>query len=143
MPLLLEESAGQLMEVVPLVMRTIRSEMRSHRTPNLSVPQSRVLAHLDRQEGISLAALADFLGMTPPSASKLVQGLVARGLVVRQQSIRDRRQVRLGLTAAGQDRLELARRATLQRLAQMLVRLPLPERETLAEALRSLRVIFG
>ena len=38
-----KETARQVLEVVPLVMRTVRTEMRRHRAHHLSVPQFRTL----------------------------------------------------------------------------------------------------
>ena len=45
------ECAALLMDVVPLVMRRIRMEMRSQRMPSLSVPQLRALIYLYRKRG--------------------------------------------------------------------------------------------
>ena len=36
-----DDCAREVLEVVPLIMRAIRTDMRSHRTPDLSVPQFR------------------------------------------------------------------------------------------------------
>ena len=44
----LEESARKLLEVVPIIMQDIRSEMRSRRSIDLTVPQFRVLAFVNR-----------------------------------------------------------------------------------------------
>jgi hypothetical protein len=38
-----EELAALVMEAIPLVARTLRSEMRRHRGPSLTVPQFRGL----------------------------------------------------------------------------------------------------
>ena len=38
-----DECAHAILEVAPAIMRTIRTEMRSHRTPDLSIPQFRAL----------------------------------------------------------------------------------------------------
>ena len=70
-----EESASELLEVVPIVMRDIRSEMRSRSSPYLTVPQFRTLAFVSRHEGSSLLDVAIFMGLTPPSASGLVDVL--------------------------------------------------------------------
>src|SRR4051812_32248907 len=87
-------------------MRTIRTEMRRSRTPDLSVPQFRVLAFLSLHPGASLLQVADHIGITPPSASKIVEGLVGRKLLKRESSRRDRRHVELDLSPSGKRKLE-------------------------------------
>ena len=88
---LVEETAHQVLDVIPLVMRTIRSEFRSQRSTELSVPQFRTLAFLRNNDGASLSSLANHLGLTLPSMSKLVDGLVSRGFVARTEHQGDRR----------------------------------------------------
>ncbi len=102
MPVSPKESAGQLLGVMPLVMRAVRAEMRSHRTLGLSVPQFRALAFTHRHPGASLSAGAEHIGVTLPTMSRLVDGLVKRKLVVRRSHPGDRRRITLDLTAQGQ-----------------------------------------
>jgi DNA-binding MarR family transcriptional regulator len=137
-----EECAALLMEVVPLVMRSIRAEMRRHRA-DLSVPQFRTLAFLRKHEGASLSQVADHLGLMLPSVSKMVDGLVARELVTREDSPTDRRFVALALTEQGRSALEAARRDTRLQLARMLRALPSSERPTVVRAMEALRPVFA
>jgi DNA-binding MarR family transcriptional regulator len=137
-----ENCAREVLEVVPLVMGTIRGEMRQHRRSDLSVPQFRVLAYLDQHQGTSLSAVAEFIGLTLPSMSKLVDGLVARELVTRKMCEDDRRRMRLALTASGQSALQISRNGTQTRLSEALDGLSSAERETIAQAMRTLRRVF-
>ena len=82
-----DECARQILEIVPMVMRAIRTEIRSHRGSELSVPQFRVLIFLNRHEGASLSDIAEHLGLTLPSTSKMIDGLVARNMVTRQMDL--------------------------------------------------------
>jgi DNA-binding MarR family transcriptional regulator len=138
-----DECACEVLEVVPLVMRAIRSEMRSHRTPELSVPQFRALAFLGRHEGASLSDVAEHVGLTPPSMSKMVEGLVVRDLVVRQVSPSDRRRVTLTLTARGKSILESAHQGTVAHLTEKLAALSPEERATIVQAMQALRRAFA
>lgn len=138
-----EECAREILDVVPLVMRAIRAEMRSHRSPDLSVPQFRTLLYLQRHPGASLSALSDHLGLTPPSVSKLVNGLVGRGLVARQTSLVDRRRVMLLVTPSGAAILRAASQATQVRLAEALARLDEGKRTVVMDGMRALRTLFG
>lgn len=47
----LEECAHEILEVVLLIMRDIRTEFRRRRTFDLSVPQFRTLTFIDHQPG--------------------------------------------------------------------------------------------
>ncbi len=138
-----DECAALVGDVVPLVMRTIRAEMRSHRSPDLSVPQFRALGFLWRHPGASLSAVADHIGLTLPSVSKMIDRLVAHDLVVRKTAPGDRRRVCLELTPLGTSTLQAATDATRARLAHLLIELSPDERAIVVEAMRSLRRVFG
>ena len=134
--------AQEILEVVPLVMRTIRAEMRRHRAVDLSVPQFRTLAFIDRKADASLSDVAEHIGLTLPSMSKIVDGLVSRKLVTRQTAPEDRRRMTLALTARGQTALQSTRAATRACLAEDLMALSDRQRETIAQALEILRPVF-
>ena len=137
-----EECARQTLEVVPMVMRAIRTEMRSHRGSDLSVPKFRVLIFLNRHAGASLSDIAEHLGLTLPSMSKMIDGLVARNMVTRQMDTKDRRRVTLVLTALGRRAMQSAYNATESRLAERLVVLPASERGIIIKSMQVLESIF-
>jgi DNA-binding MarR family transcriptional regulator len=131
------------MEVVPRVMQHIRREMRSHRTPGLSVPELRTLVYLYRNEGASLSEVAEHIGLKLPSMSKTVEALVARKLVIRRALANDRRYISLRLSAHGLAELRRTRRITEARLAEALSVL-LPEQQArVVEALKLLGQVFA
>ena len=138
-----EECATQLLEVVPAIMRSIRAEMRSHRGVELSVPQFRTLAFLTAHSGSSLSDLAETIGLTLPSASKLVEGLVIRELVVRDPCIDDRRRVKLSLTQSGWATWHSTYEATQSFLAQLLLTLSDIDRVKISESLHLMRPLFA
>jgi MarR family transcriptional regulator for hemolysin len=137
------EGAALLMEVVPRVMQRIRLEMRSHRTPGLSVPELRTLIYLYRNKGVSLSEVAEHIGLKLPSMSKTIDALVARKLVIRRALAHDRRYVSLRLSAHGLAELRRTRRSTEARLAEALSAL-LPEQQArVVEALKMLGQVFA
>ena len=136
------DCAHEVLDVVPLVMRTIRTQMRQHRAADLSVPQFRALSYIDRNSGASLSAVAEHIGLTLPSMSKIVDGLVARKLVIRQTHPDDRRRMTLALTERGRSALESSREATRDCLAQTLGNLSSTDRLTIVAAMNLLRPIF-
>jgi DNA-binding MarR family transcriptional regulator len=142
MPASPADCAGHILETVPVVMRAIRNEMRSHRGSDLSVPQFRVLVYLNRHEEASLSDIAEHMGSTLPSMSKMVDNLVARELVTRHMDPADRRRVILAPTALGRTMRQSAHKATKSRLAERLAVLSPSERRSIAEAMQALKSIF-
>jgi DNA-binding MarR family transcriptional regulator len=138
-----DDVAGELIEVVPQVMQTLRSEFRRQRGPDLSVVQFRVLAYLNRHPGAALSAVADHVGLTLPSMSSQVTGLVGRELVNRSTSREDRRYVTLTLTPKGNAMLGAAIEGARANLAVQLKRLSPEERRTILQALALLRRVFA
>lgn len=130
------------MEAVPVVMRFIRRQMRAHGEPGLSVPQLRVLTLLGRRPGVSLSAVAAHLGVTPPTASSIVDRLVRRGLVVRAVAPDERRRLTLTLTREGAAGLDRARDAARTRIAAVLQQLSDADLETVRRGLRLMRDAF-
>lgn len=143
MPTTPEVCAQEMLDVVPQIMRAIRAEMRRHRTADLSVPQFRTLAFIDRGDQPSLSAVAEHIGLTLPSMSKIVDGLVARKLVTRETHPADRRRLVLALTRSGQTALATSRRATRACLAEDLATLSDAERANIVRALETLRPLFA
>lgn len=128
------DCSAQLLEVAPLVMRRIRSEMRHRTMPGLSIPQFRTLNYLWKRPGASLSDLAAFLGLALPSTSKLVQKLVVQKVVMRRAA-RDRRRIRLSVTEQGIAALALAQQETREQLADSLESLTPEELSTVSAAL--------
>jgi DNA-binding MarR family transcriptional regulator len=137
-----EESARELLEVVPIVMREIRSQMRSRGSLDLTVPQFRTLAFVNRNKGSSLCEVADHMGLTPPSASTLVDGLIERSMMTREEHPDDRRRVRLAVTSRGQAILEASTRGTMTYLAKKLNSISADDREVIVKAMETLRSVF-
>jgi DNA-binding MarR family transcriptional regulator len=130
-------------ETVLLVMRTLRAELRRSAAIALSEQQVRALAYLRRHAEDSVSALAEYLGLGLPTASKLVDGLVRGGYVERQRAAQDRRRARLALTAAGRQAVEAVLGHMQARLGEDLQALPAEDLATVGAAMGVLRRIYG
>lgn len=137
-----ERCAQDVMETVPLVMRFIRTEMRSRRAPSLSVSQFRVLTFLSRNPGTPLTSVTDHLGVSRSTASALVDRLVRRQLVSRTEDPHERRCVMLTLTPTGVQHLQQARDATCARLTKVLAGLPTADLHHVVDGLTRLGAAF-
>lgn len=97
-------------------MRTCMLEL-AKTGPKLNLLQIHALLLLQKQPGVSLREIATHLKVTPPSASVFIQRLVKLGWVRREHDRKNRKLVRIRLTAAGTKMLATmdARRKSAQR----------------------------
>ena len=139
---LLNTCAHELMDTAPQIIQVIRVEMRRGRGSDISIPQFRSLGFIQRNPDSSLSNLAEYLGLTLPSVSKLVDGLVKQKLVTRQESAVDRRRLTLVLTQSGASIVNSSRAGAQANLAQKLSCLSEDELETISKAMQLLRPVF-
>jgi DNA-binding MarR family transcriptional regulator len=137
-----EQCAAQVMETVPLVMRCLRADMRARKSTELSVPQFRTLAFLDRNPGTSLSQLAEHLGVTRATASANTERLVQRDYVDRCDDPEERRKVVLNLTEAGKQHLYQTRAQTRAYISELLNDLTEEQVAQIDDSLNLLRQIF-
>ena len=139
----LETCTNSLMETTPQIMQSIRVEMRRGRDSDISIPQFRTMRFIQRNPASCLSDLAEHLGLTLPSASKLVDGLVKQKLVTRKESAADRRRLTLMLTQIGASLVDSARTAARVHLAEKLKHLSNDDLETISQAMQILHPIFA
>ncbi len=75
-------------------------------TAGLSLPQYVLLEPLRHDEHLSVGALAEAAGVTPPTATRMLDCLVRDGHAERRHSVDDRRAVLVSLTPSGRNALE-------------------------------------
>lgn len=139
----MDQCANAVLEVVPLVMDTLRAAMRQNVGEQLSVPQFRCLNFIAREPGCSIGAVASFLGVTMPTASAMVDRLVRAGAVKPRSFPGDRRRTQLHITAAGKSQLSEIRRGAHDDLVRALSGLGARELRELRSGLSVLRQAFG
>jgi MarR family transcriptional regulator, organic hydroperoxide resistance regulator len=142
-PVTSRSCAEELLETIPLVMHTLRQEMRKWGTQEFSVAQFRALVFVRQNHGASLGDVASFLGVAQPTASAIVNRLVNQGLMTREPHASERRRVALGLTESGEGLVTDARRAAGERFAAVLTEFRPEELELVQSGLSLLRDAFG
>ena len=140
---LIDTCAHELMDTAPQIVQSIRVEMRRGRGSDISIPQFRALRFIQRNPDSSLSNVAEYLGLTLPSMSKLVDGLVTDDLVIRQESKADRRRMTLELTGTGAAIVNAARAGAQTNLARKIKGLSDEELETIHQAMKILHPIFA
>jgi DNA-binding MarR family transcriptional regulator len=101
----------------------------------VSVVQLRALTMLRQLQPASLVQLAEGIGVTPSTTSRLVDRLVAAGFVERRTSPESRRQIELRLSPDGEATLDRYDALRLSGMAEALEQLPEGRREVVLDAL--------
>jgi DNA-binding MarR family transcriptional regulator len=99
--------------------------------------EAMMLLH-EAAEALTMGELADALGMTPSSASQLVERLVRLGLVERLREEDDRRVVRVVVTTGTKRKFDAMVRVRLRALEHLTAALSDSELRTLVELLQKL-----
>ena len=139
---LVESAASELVSGVPPVIWFIRTQMRPHRK-GLSLQQFRALVLVDRHPEASLSDIAEQLAASLPTTSRLIAGLVAKGMVARKGCSDDRRQLELAITKLGREMLDSAWAGVQKKVEQELAPLSEAQLKTLQDAMNTLQSVFG
>ena len=109
----------------------------------ITIPQFRTLVILSNQGPINLATLAGLLGVQPSATGRMVDRLVAAGLIDRTPHPTSRRDLLAALTKRGRD---VVRRVTAYRragIAAIVEKMPPEERHGLVGALKAFSAAGG
>jgi len=123
------------------LMRVARRLRAEKSVQELTDGQFSVLALLDRNGPLTPRVLAEHERVQPPSMTRTLAGLLARGLIDRAGDPTDRRQVIVGLTESGTRAVDETRQRRDAWLDRRLIDLEPKERAVLAEASEILRRI--
>ncbi|MCC2678776.1 MAG: MarR family transcriptional regulator [Pseudobdellovibrio sp.] len=134
--------SSEIIEVIPTVMRTIRSEMRKVALPEMTIAQFRILMRLDHGCQ-SNKQLAEWVGISTAAMSRTIEVLVVKGYVQRKSAESDRREVILALTAQGKKKYEAIKEMAKLTLTPRLDELNGAELKKVHEALLILMEVFG
>ena len=115
--------AVAVMDAGLLVSRFVRAELWRQKPAGLSLAQFRGLAYVNAYPDCAPSELAEYLMLTRPAVTRLVDELARRRLLGRRVDAEDRRRQTLSLTAAGRRMLDshlvLVRRLVADRLESL------------------------
>ena len=115
--------------------RSFRDFRRFMEEADLSPSQVTALMHLMHHGDCGVSDIGEYLGVTVPAASQMVDRLVGQGILVRTESSNDRRFKQIALTEKGRKILNKSFEARQQWLEQVTASLTPEERRLIAEAL--------
>jgi DNA-binding MarR family transcriptional regulator len=131
-------AAGAVVETGLAVSRLVRAQLRSRRPGGLTLPELRALAFVNADPACNPSQLAEYLMLTRPAVTRLLDGLVGRKLVSRRPDPGDRRRLRLALTRAGRAHLETVYATARSVVAERLGALSPADRRAVERAMRLL-----
>ncbi|MEU6714103.1 MarR family transcriptional regulator [Nonomuraea sp. NPDC046802] len=109
---------------------------------NLSLAALRHLLAVDRHGPLNLSGLASHLGMSLSATGRMVDRLVASGLLARFTATHSRREIRIEVTPRGLEVLEQLRSARRRRIGAALRNLATEDRHILTSLLRQLTAAY-
>ena len=124
-------------------MRLARRLRVERGSDDLTLSQLAVLGTLERHGESTVGELASLERVKPPSMTRIVNGLVEAGLVIRRPHDTDGRQVMIDLTGDARTILDEDRRRRTAWLAQRLAELTDDDRALLAAVLPLLERLAG
>ena len=88
------------LEDVLFAFRRKLADIMRHEAEDLKCPISQIdtLAYIAEKENPSMKEIADYLKITPPSATAIIETLQKKGLITRVSGEKDRRTIRVALT---------------------------------------------
>ncbi len=134
--------AKRLLEVVPQSMARIRTEMRTCIPRGMTVPDFRILGSIARGKTL-VSDIARHHGVSQPSMSRSVDGLVRSGFVERGRESSDRRQAPLRLTPKGLALYRKVARSAARRLGESISGLDHDGRAALLRGMTELEKLFS
>jgi len=103
----------------------------------VTVPQHRVLVLLGAEGGLTVGDIAEMAGVNQSNASRLCDRLQKLGLVQRRGAPEDGRVVRVSLTRAGKEVLDVVTEHRRREVAAVLDRVPARRAKSIIAALRT------
>ncbi len=110
---------------------------------DVTLTQYRSLVVLASRGPQTVAELADLLAVTPPTASRLCERLVKKGLIRRRAGRHDRRQVRIALTTTGRELVDAVTLRRRREIAALLKPVPVETQRNVVVALAALARAAG
>jgi len=133
--------ARELLEIIPLAMRSLGSELRH--SAQLPIPGHFRLLFMLAEGPHNLSELAEKHSVTLPTMSNTISTMVERGWVQRTQSEHDRRKISISLTPAGHAILDTVQTHIENRIAEILIPISDQELDQLISGLAVLRSAFS
>lgn len=109
----------------------------------VTITQYRTLVVLASRGPQSLSNLAELMGVTPATATRMCDRLVKKKLIARQELESDRRRLRVELTKKGSDLVAAVTKYRRREIERIVGEIPHEKREVLVQALLRFNLAAG
>ena len=109
----------------------------------VTLTQYRTLVVLASRGPQNLAGLAEAVGVTPATATRMCDRLVRKGLIRRRTERDDRRQLRVALTVKGRSLVDAVTGRRRQEIARIMNEIPVEQQAVVVQALGRLASAAG
>ena len=130
--------ANLILETSSRLREWTMSPQATHGSVALTRVRITTLKYILENQPVTMKELADHLRVAPPTATLLVSGLSAQGLIRRAVGAKDRRNVRVTITPKGRRSLAIGCREMYQRIHLILDHLTVQEHTQLERMLTRL-----
>lgn len=131
--------AEELFESTFVLFRSFGRRFRREREPHYITPtQYHALALVAEKGTVSLMELAGLLRVAGPTATRTIEALVQKALLIRDRDPQDRRIVWVRLSSRGRRLLEQERAGHVHYFEQLLARLSQEDRSALVRIMKQL-----
>lgn len=137
-----EELATDAFNLIPHCVHFLRSRLNLMADGHMSIPQFRILMHLESLPA-GQSELCAHLGVRAPTLSRMLRCLLKRGFVTRETSKTDGRLKLLKITRDGKKYLRAYRAEILKELNLRVRDLPAKKTKELVSGITALRELFA
>jgi DNA-binding MarR family transcriptional regulator len=109
----------------------------------VTLTQYRTLVVLASRGPQSLADLAEAVDVTPPTATRMCDRLIKKGLIMRRHNRGDRRLVRLTLAKKGHELVDAVTKRRREEISRLLEAIPSEQQAAVADSLNRLTAAAG
>jgi DNA-binding MarR family transcriptional regulator len=127
----------QIISLIFTTRKMLHEQKELHKGKCCSLLHIIALNHIQHDKPL-MKNIADFLGVSPPSATSLVNTLAKSELIYRETDNADRRIVRIMISKKGKKFLEAHKKKMAEKMRENLSRLSAKERQQLKEILEKI-----
>ncbi len=132
-----QDKTSEIISLIFLTRRFFHEQMADGSRKTFSFLQYKTLQHIKEKKPL-MKEIADFWGITPPSATSLMDKLIESEMIKRVPDNKDRRIVRIVITKKGEKHLKKGEAEITRKLKEKLKLLSCSEQENLVEILSKL-----
>jgi DNA-binding MarR family transcriptional regulator len=125
------------------VLVAVAARSLGDRAEEVTLTQYRTLVVLASRGPQSLAELAEAVAVTSPTATRMCDRLIKKGLIQRRQDRDDRRLIRLTLAKRGQDLVDEVTRRRRMEIVRLVRAVPPDQRAAMVDSLQRLSAAAG